>query len=277
LVAQGVMKIAPDRRVIVTGGASGIGFEVARRLASVGSSVALLSRNSEKLASAAGRIGKRAIGVRADVSSAGQVRAAVQRVIGEFGGLDTMVACAAVAHFKALADVTEEDWDHTLDVNLKGVFLTCQAAAPALMTSGRGRIVTVSSAAGRRGFPGIQAYCASKFGLVGLTESLACELAPKVTVNCVCPGGGPIDSELGQQTLAWKMQRTGKSAEEIREDVARGILLGRAPTEVDVAEAVLFFISESASFLTGVTLEVDGGLRFGGLPGMALSRHGAKT
>ena len=261
------MDIAPHRKVIVTGGASGIGFEVARRLAAAGAAVALVGRGSEKLASAAASIGGAAIGLRADVSSAAEVRSAFERAAAEFGGLDTLVTCAAVVHFKPLMKVTEAEWDQTLDVNLKGVFLCCQAAAPALIDSGRGRIVNISSAAGRRGFAGIQAYCASKFGLVGLTESLACELAPKVTVNCVCPGGGPIDSEMGQQTLAWKIQQTGKSAHQIRTDVARGILLGRAPTAADAAEAVLFFVSESAAFLTGVTLDVDGGLRFGGLPG----------
>jgi NAD(P)-dependent dehydrogenase (short-subunit alcohol dehydrogenase family) len=261
------MDIASGRRAIVTGGGSGIGFEVARRLASQGAAVALIGRDSQKLSRAADRIGEGAIAIRTDVSSAAAVRSAVQRAVAEFGGLDTLVASAAVVHFKPLADVTEEDWDQTLDINLKGAFLCCQATAPHLIRSGRGRIVNISSAAGRLGYAGIQAYCASKFGLVGLTESLACELAPNVTVNCVCPGGGPINSAMGQQTLAWKVERTGKNADEIRHDVARGILLGRPPTEADVADAVLFFISESAGFLTGVTLDVDGGLRFGGLPG----------
>jgi NAD(P)-dependent dehydrogenase (short-subunit alcohol dehydrogenase family) len=270
------MNIASQRKVIVTGGGSGIGLEVARRLARQGASVALVGRDYQKLAAAAASMGERTITIRADVSCAGEIRAAVERATKEFGGLDTIVASAAVVHFKSLADVTEEDWDKTLDVNLKGVFLCCQAAAPALIVSGRGRIVTISSAAGRRGYSGIQAYCASKFGLVGLTESLACELAPKVTVNCVCPGGGPIGSAMGQQTLEWKIGQTGKTVDEIRRDVARGIPLGRPPTEEDVAEAVLFFVSESASFLTGVTMDVDGGLRFGGLPGTGSAASNTK-
>jgi meso-butanediol dehydrogenase / (S,S)-butanediol dehydrogenase / diacetyl reductase len=261
------MNVASGRKVVVTGGGSGIGLEVARRLASQGAAVALLGRDLKKLDAAAAAMGGRAIGIRADVSAANDVRAAVERASAAFGGLDTVIASAAVVHFKPLGDVTEEDWNSTLDINLKGAFFVCQAAAPLLIASGRGRIVTISSAAGRRGYAGIQAYCASKFGLVGLTESLACELAPHVTVNCVCPGGGPIGSPMGQQTLEWKIERTGKTAAEIRSDVARGIPLGRPPTEGDVAETVLFFVSDSASILTGVTVDVDGGLRFGGLPG----------
>jgi NAD(P)-dependent dehydrogenase (short-subunit alcohol dehydrogenase family) len=269
------MYLASDRKAIVTGGGSGIGLEVARQLASHGASVALIGRDARKLASAAAGIGDKACAIPADVSSAVDARSAVERAIRELGGLDTVVASAATVHFKPLAEITEDDWDRTLDVNLKGVFLVCQAAAPALIASGRGRIVTISSAAGRKGYPGIQAYCASKFGLIGLTESLACELAPTVTANCVCPGGGPINSDMGQQTLAWKVQQTGKSVEEIRRDVARGILLGRAPTEADIADAVMFFVSESGGFLTGVTLDVDGGLRFSGLPGTGAATAGA--
>ena len=153
--------------------------------------------------------------------------------------------------------LSEADWDLTLDVNLKGAFLCCQAAAPALTASGRGRIVTISLDAGHRGFPSLHADRASKFGLIGLTESLAGELAPKVTVNSVCPVG-VASTGMGQHVLSWKVG-TGRTPDEILAGVARGLPLGRGATETDIADAVLFFISEAASFITGVALDVDGG------------------
>ena len=261
------MNIAPGRKALVTGGASGLGLAVARRLAREHATVALLDVDAQRLETAAAEIGNGALPVRADVRSASDVRAAVERAIAKLDGLDTLVVCAGVIHIKPLADVSEADWDLTLDVNLKGAFLCCQAAAPALTASGRGRIVTISSDAGHRGFPSLHAYCASKFGLIGLTESLAGELAPGVTVNSVCPVG-VASTGMGQQVLSWKVEHTGRTPDEILAGVARGLPLGRGATETDIADAVLFFISEAASFITGVALDVDGGARFGGLPGV---------
>jgi meso-butanediol dehydrogenase/(S,S)-butanediol dehydrogenase/diacetyl reductase len=260
------MNIAPKRKALVTGGASGMGLEIARRLASDGVGVALVDVDAERLESAAAKVGALAVPIRADVRSPNDVKAAVTRAISELGGLDTVVISAGVIHIKPLTEVSEEDWDFTLDVNLKGAFLTCQAAASALVGSRRGRIVMISSDAGHRGWPTLQAYCASKFGLIGLAESLACELAPNVTVNCVCPIG-VATTGMGQQVLSWKVHHTGRTPDQILAGVTRGVLLGRGATEADVADAVLFFISDSASFLTGVALDLDGGARFGGLPG----------
>src|SRR5439155_661735 len=157
------------------------------------------------------RLGDGVLPLQADVRSADAVRVAVARAAREFGGLDTLVNSAGVIHIKPLDEVTEPDWDLTVDVNLKGAFLTAQAAAPHLRESGRGRIVSIASDAGKRGFAWIQAYCASKFGLVGLTESLAVELAPdQVTVNCVCPVGCPT-TEMGKGVLAWKVETRSRS------------------------------------------------------------------
>src|SRR5207244_1784309 len=111
-----------------------------------------------------------------DVTDAGAVAGGVATAREAIGGLDTLVLCAGVIHVKPLDEVTEADWDLTLGVNLKGAFLVSQAAAPALRESGRGRVVAVASDAARRGYPWLEAYCASKFGLVGLCESLAIEL-----------------------------------------------------------------------------------------------------
>jgi len=258
--------VAEGRKAIVTGAASGFGLEITRHLVRAGAKVALLDVDAARLEKAAAEVGHDAFAVQADVSSRSAVEAATERAITRLGGLDTLVICAGVIHIKPLAEVTEQDWDRTLDINLKGAFLCCQAAAPALKESGRGRIVSISSDAGRRGFPWIHAYCASKFGLIALTESLAAELAPSVTVNSVCPIGVPTTG-MGREVLSLKEHSTGKTPREILADVVAGVPLQRAPTETDIANAVMFFISEAGAFLTGVSLDVDGGARLSLLPG----------
>jgi meso-butanediol dehydrogenase/(S,S)-butanediol dehydrogenase/diacetyl reductase len=261
------MDIARDRKALVSGGASGFGLEIARRLRAAGARVALLDLPGERLEGAREELGSDTLALPADVRSPGAVRGAVQSAVTSFGGLDTLVISAGVIHIKPLGQVSEDDWDLTLDINLKGAFLTAQAAAEALRTSGRGRIVAISSDAGRRGVPWLQAYTASKFGLVGLVESLAVELArDQVTANCVCPVGCPTTG-MGQDVLDWKTGHTKSSAEEIVATTARMNPLGRNATEGDVADAVLFFISEHASFLTGSSLDVDGGAHLGLMPG----------
>lgn len=261
------MTLSPDRKALVTGAASGFGLEIARRLRGAGAHVALVDLAEDKLARAREELGGTTLALTADVRSADAVRHAVASAADAFGGLDTLVLSAGVIHIKPLEQVTESDWDLTLDVNLKGAFLTAQAAAEHLRASGRGRVVAISSDAGRRGFSWIQAYSASKFGLIGLVESLAVELAPeRVTVNCVCPVGCPTTT-MGQEVLDWKIRRAGATAEEIVAETARTNPLGRNATEADVAAAVMFFLSEEADFLTGVSLDVDGGAHLGFFPG----------
>jgi meso-butanediol dehydrogenase/(S,S)-butanediol dehydrogenase/diacetyl reductase len=259
--------VAGDRKALVTGGGSGFGLEIARRLVGAQAQVAILDVDRDRLAHAAEQLGRGVLTLDADVRSPEAVKEAVGRAASDLGGLDTLVNSAGVIHIKPLEEVTEPEWDLTLDVNLKGAFLMAQAAARHLRASGRGRIVSIASDAGKRGFAWIQAYSASKFGLVGLTESLAVELAPdQVTVNCVCPVGCPT-TEMGQGVLAWKVQTTGRSSEEVTAAAARTNPLGRNATEADVAEAVLWFVSDEAAFVTGVALDVDGGAHLGFMPG----------
>jgi meso-butanediol dehydrogenase / (S,S)-butanediol dehydrogenase / diacetyl reductase len=258
--------IGSQRKALVTGGASGFGFAVARALADQGARVVIADVNADQLESAQAN-DSRLVAKQLDVTHTEAVRDAVAQAEKELGGIDTLVTCAGVIHVKPLADVTEADWDRTLDVNLKGTFLVSQAAAPALRASGRGRIVAIASDAARRGYPWIQAYCASKFGLVGLCESLAVELAAdQVTVNCVCPCACPTTG-MGQGLTAWKVEVTGKSEEEVLASIAASQPLGRYAREDDVVAAILFFLSDEASFLTGVSLDVDGGEHLGYIPG----------
>jgi meso-butanediol dehydrogenase / (S,S)-butanediol dehydrogenase / diacetyl reductase len=261
------MTIAPGRKALVTGGASGFGLDIARRLRAAGADVALVDLSEDRLARARDELGGATLALTADVRSPGAVGAAVEQAAERFAGLDTLVISAGVIHIKPLDEVSESDWDLTLDVNLKGAFLAAQAAAPHLRRSGRGRIVAISSDAGRRGFSWIQAYTASKFGLIGVIESIAVELAPdQVTANVVCPVGCPTTG-MGQDVLDWKIRRADATAEEIMAATARTNPLGRNATEADVAEAAMFFVTDEASFLTGVALDVDGGAHLGYFPG----------
>jgi NAD(P)-dependent dehydrogenase (short-subunit alcohol dehydrogenase family) len=150
-------------------------------------------------------------------------------------------------------------WDWVLDVNLKGTFLTCHAALPYLTAAGRGRIVNISSDAGKKGWPLIAHYSASKFGVIGLTQSLAVEYGPQgVTVNAVCPSRAP-ETGMGQKVLGQKVALWGRRPEKILQSTAASIPLRRYATSADVADAVLFLISENAGYISGEALNVDGG------------------
>lgn len=261
------MTMAAGRRAVITGAASGFGLEVARRLIAADARVALLDIVSG-LDAVAAELGGAALPIRCDVRSAEAVDAAVGAAVEHFGGLDTLVVSAGVIHIKPIAEVTEADWDLTLDVNLKGAFLVMRAAAPHLAAAGaRGRIVAVSSDAGKRGFGGIAAYTASKFGLIGLVESVAVELAPSgATVNAVCPVGTPATG-MGRQVLDMKVRATGQAPADVLAAAARTNPLGRNADVADVAAAIEFFLADEAGFLTGNALDVDGGAHLGFLPG----------
>ena len=251
------------RRVLITGGASGFGLAIAEALLTQRARVAIGDVDSEQLQEAVRSLDKSndVLPLELDVTSSVSVKAAVAACQETFGGLDTLINSAGIIHFSPLTEISEADWDRVLDVDLKGPFLCSQAAAPLLCESGRrGRIVNIGSDAAKIGCPMILSYCAAKFGVVGLTKALAAELAPyEVTVNCVCPVGVSTTS-MGQTVLDWKISATGQKTDEILAETAAGIPLKRNATVADVVNAVMFFLSDESAFLTGVALDVDGGL-----------------
>lgn len=262
------MTIAKNRKVLITGGASGFGLDIAREMISAGAKVALVDKSAQNLALAIKELGSNSISIAADVRNQAELISAVERANKEFKGLDTLVISAGVIHIKPMNEVSEADWDLTLDVNLKGAFFAIQAASKYLVDSGRGRIVAISSDAGKRGYSQIQAYCASKFGLIGLIESCAMELASsQVTVNCVCPVGVPTTG-MGQKVANWKSQAGNLTVDQVKSAAALAFPLGRNPTEADVTKTITFFISDEAAFLTGCALDVDGGAHLGYMPGV---------
>lgn len=180
---------------IVTGGTRGIGRQVAIMLAERDIDVTICSRNQSQVDEATSEIAKihkGVIGMKCDVGAASQVDVLVKRTVERFGGIDILVNNAGILFLRRLADTTEQEWDETMSSNLKSAFLCCRAALP-YMADG-GTIINVSSGAGKAGFENLSAYCASKFGMMGLTESLAWEVAGKTRVMSICPG--EVDTEM---------------------------------------------------------------------------------
>jgi 3-oxoacyl-[acyl-carrier protein] reductase len=244
------------RTALITGASRGIGRAIALALARAGANVAVGYRErAEAAAEVVGAIeagGGRALAVRGDVAVRADVGSLVARTLEAFGGLDVLVNNAGLLQQKPFAELDEEDWDRTLAVNLKSVFLCSQEALPALRAAGGagGRIVNVASSGGQLGGTLAPHYAAAKAGTIALTRSLARLLAPGIAVNCVAPG--LIETEMTRAELA---SAAG------REKLAQ-IPLGRAGGAEEVAEAALF-LAASARYVTGHTLNVNGGLYLG--------------
>ncbi len=241
-----------DRRIaIVTGGARGIGFEIGQSLARMNIHVLLADINEAGVLQAAeriGAIGPKPLGMRVDVSCKSDVQGMVRQVHDRWGRIDILVNNAGICHVTPIDQITEEDWDLTLGVNLKGTFLCCQAVIPTMLKQQHGKIVNISSSAGQMGGLAVGVhYSASKAGILGLTKSLARILAPSIQVNAIAPG--TTDTEM---TRGWDTAVT--------DDLAKQIPMGRLAIPSDVAAVAAFLVSEEASFITGQTLSVNGGL-----------------
>jgi 3-oxoacyl-[acyl-carrier protein] reductase len=237
--------------VLVTGGTRGIGRAVVGAFAKAGARVTFTGTNAAAAAEALAALGagEAVRYVKADVSDAPAVKAAVEAAVAHGGGkLDVLVNNAGITKDNLLLRMSDEEWDRVLDVNLKGVFLTTRAAARPLMKSKRGRIVNVTSVVGLIGNAGQANYAASKGGVVAFTRSVARELSGRgVTANAVAPGYIATDMTAALPPAA-------------AEALQKQIPLGRLGTGEDVAGVVLFLASEAAGYVTGQVLCVDGGM-----------------
>ncbi|GGF50146.1 short-chain dehydrogenase [Azorhizobium oxalatiphilum] len=238
---------------IVTGAGRGIGFASARELARKGYRVALVDLGGAELDGAVATVaseGVEAIGLPCDVSDYALVQDLAAQVLARWGRIDVLVNNAGISQPKPILDITEAEWDLTINVNLKGCFNWCKAVAPKMVDAKRGRIINMSSVSANTGAARSAvskfAYCASKAGVLGLTRGLAKELAPYVTVNAICPGS--IETHL-----------TAALIEARRDEITNGIPLGRVGTPQDIAVVVAFLATVEPNYITGEVIDVDGG------------------
>lgn len=252
-----------DGRVaLVTGAGRGIGAEIARRLAADGAAVALAGRSTDALEAVAAEIESargRGLVVPADVRRQDSVEQLFERAAQNLGPIDVVVANSGVAGpTKPLWSVELDEWEQTLAVNLTGVFLTCRAAAPAMIERGSGSIVVIGSATGKNPMAQRTPYAASKAGLIGLVRTLAWDLGPHgVRVNLVSPGA--TEGERLDTVIERHAQAAGAPREKLRESLARRAALGRLTRAADVAAAVAFLAAEESAGITGEDLNVSAG------------------
>ncbi len=248
------MSILKGRIALVTGASQGIGRACALELARAGASVALAARNVEKLGEVAAEIvasGGTAHTFALDVSSEESIKECAKAVIAHFGGVHVLVNNAGITRDILALRMKRKDWDDVLTTNLTGAFLMTQAVMSSMVKGRWGRVINVTSVVGEMGQAGQANYAASKAGLIGLTKSLARELASRtITVNAVAPGY--IETAM-----------TSVLTEEQKAANAKYIPLGRVGTDVEVAHAVAFLASEEAGYITGHTLDVNGGMYMG--------------
>ncbi|NIA71059.1 glucose 1-dehydrogenase [Pelagibius litoralis] len=241
---------------VVTGGGSGFGEGIARLFAAEGGRVVVADINgdaAERVAAQIDAAGGAAVGLRADVTAKADVDAMMRAALDSYGRLDILVNNAGVSHRnKPMTEVSEEEFDRIYDVNVKAIYLAAVAAIPLMKAQGGGCIVNTSSTAALRPRPGLTVYNSSKGAVNVMTKSMAVELAPdKIRVNAICP-------VIGETALMETFMGVPDTPEN-RKKFEATIPLGRFSTPKDIAEATLFLASDSANFLTGVTLEVDGG------------------
>src|ERR1044072_4654016 len=249
---------------IGTGGGKGIGRAIALRFAAEGADVVVSGTTKDALDRVAQEIsdrGRRALAVVADVADEADVERLVARTLDEFGNIDILVNNAGIAGPTALAtDVTREDWDRTLAVNLTGAFLCAKHVLPHLIKQRSGRVINITSIAGLKAYAWRSPYSASKWGMIGLTQSLAEEVGRyDVTVNAIAPG--PVRGPRIESVIRNRAAQMNRSFEDVERDYVEPTALKRMVEEEDIAAMAVFLASEEGRNITGETLNISSGYR----------------
>jgi len=250
-----------SRVAVVTGGGGGIGAQICRTFAQQGAAVAVVDIEQEaagQVAEAIQRSAGQAIAVTCDVTDRDDVERAAEQVEQKLGALTVWVNNAGLSYILPFLDCTEEIWDRTLNVNLKGTFLGCQAAIRRMAQHQGGVIINMSSQSGKVGNSHYAAYCASKFGVIGLTQSLAVEFAGQgIRVNAICPGIVP--TSMWDTQIEDYARKRGLKPDEVVPYFKSNIPMGRIGTAEEIARTVLFLASDDADYITGQAINVSGG------------------
>ncbi|MSP83539.1 MAG: SDR family oxidoreductase [Alphaproteobacteria bacterium] len=249
------------RRALVTGAGTGIGAAIATALAREGARVAVTDLDGKAAERVAARIGGEAIAFALDVTDAAMTDTVMDAAIAALDGLEIVCANAGVSTMNRMVDLTEKEWDYNMAVNAKGVFLTNRAAVRRFMAAGtKGAIVNTASMAGKMGAPFFAHYVASKFAVVGFTQTVAKEVASHgIRVNAVCPGF--VITSMQERELVWEGRLRGMTPEAVRAEMISLTPLGRIESPEDVADVVAFLAGDGARFMTGQSINVTGGIR----------------
>lgn len=242
-----------DKVAIVTGGARGIGKAIAVRMAEEGAAVVVVDKDSDTLKDTVEGIKKKggqALAMVGDMTRVEDINRMVQTTIERFGRIDILINNVGLFTFEPFLDTKEEEWDRLLALNLKSTMLCSKAVLKEMVKKSYGKIVNISSDAARVGLAAQASYSAAKAGVIGLTRTLAREMARhNININCVCPG--LVDTQMTADLLAF--------APELKEKMIKAIPFRRLATPEDIASAVCFFASDEASYITGQSLSVNGG------------------
>jgi len=251
-----------NKTALITGGGGGIGRAIAQCFAHEGAHIGVVDIESEEGMQTVQEVQKRggkAHFIQADVASSEDAEYAVNHLVETYGGLDILVNNAGVCFVRPISKLTEEEWDQTIDINLKGTFLFSKHTAPYMQQRGGGAIINISSGLGVYGGACWSAYCASKGGIIALTKALAVELAPQnIRANCILPG--PVHTDMLKRNTRMQAKCAGlKGPEDIYDLMQKMIPLQRIATPDDIARAALYLASDESSYVTGTDLCVDGG------------------
>lgn len=259
-----------DTNTLITGAGKGIGRAIALRLAEQGSRIIVTGHKLKNARSTRDEIrdrGGEALAHEMDVIDSGQIQRVVEETEEEVGRIDVLINNAGVSTMNPVLELSEEEWDHNMDVNAKGVFLCSQIVARHMVKQAKrnpretnGKIINIASIAARIGAPLLAHYAASKWAVLGFTRSMAKELAEhKITVNAVCPGF--VKTSMQDREVEWEGELTGRTPEEVRQSYVDETPLGRLEQPEDTADLVLFLASDLSDFLTGQAINSGGGVR----------------
>jgi NAD(P)-dependent dehydrogenase (short-subunit alcohol dehydrogenase family) len=247
-----------QRTALITGGGRGIGRAIALAFARASMRIAVAARTAEQVEHVAAEIGNGAIALVCDVSDPQSVARMFSDLRERLGDADILVNNAGVAESATIVNTTDELWHRHLAINLSGTFYCTRAALPAMLTKGWGRIINIASIAGKTGAPYIAAYSASKHGVMGLTRSIALEVAASgVTVNAICPGY--VDTEMVSRGVERITSRTGRTAEEALDTLRKMSPQNRLATPEEVAAIALLLASDDGRGINGQGINIDGG------------------